>query len=265
MSNDTITLLDGIDWVKGELLSNMDDDSFYYGYLGKAALSSSAVKPLLSSAKEYYKSITEEPEYKQQFVEGQIFHTLALEPEKMDERYEIVEYERRVESVRRMNEESDKEVILRKEYNFMNAIYKKMLLCDEARELLEGGIPEVPAIGMINDIPFRAKADSLHLDHIVDLKTTAKLDTWLWTGKNKWNYDVQAYIYMTLFNVSRFTFLVVEKVTGRVAIYELSERAYESGKSKLDLATERYKKHFLYKTEEEIQDNLYNDCIKGFF
>ena len=209
MSNDTITLLDGIDWVKDELLSNMDDDSFYYGYLGKAALSSSSLKPLLISAKEYYKSITEEPEYKQQFVEGQIFHTLALEPEKMDERYEIVEYERRVESVRRMNEESDKEVILRKEYNFMNAIYKKMLLCDEARELLEGG--------------------------------------------------------MTLFNVSRFTFLVVEKVTGRVAIYELSERAYESGKSKLDLATERYKKHFLDKTEEEIQANLYNDCIKGFF
>lgn len=265
MSTETIRLLDGIDWAKGELLENMDDDSFYYGYLGKAALSSSSLKPLLTSAEEYYKSITEEPERKQQFVDGQIFHTLALEPEKMEERYQIVEYERRVESVRKMNEESDKEVILRKEYNFMNAIYKKMMLCDEARELLEGGIPEVPAIGMINDIPFRAKADSLQLDHIVDLKTTSKLDTWLWTGRNKWNYDVQAYIYMTLFNVSRFTFLVVEKVTGRVAIYELSDSAYESGKRKVDLATERYKKHFLNKSEDEIQANLYNDCIKGVF
>ena len=33
MSNDTITLLDGLPWNKEELISNMESDSFYYGYL----------------------------------------------------------------------------------------------------------------------------------------------------------------------------------------------------------------------------------------
>ena len=40
--NEQITLLDGKTWSKQEILSNMYDDSFYYGYLGKTALSSSS-------------------------------------------------------------------------------------------------------------------------------------------------------------------------------------------------------------------------------
>ena len=34
-----ITLLNGEKWDEKELLSKMDDDSFYYGHLGKHALS----------------------------------------------------------------------------------------------------------------------------------------------------------------------------------------------------------------------------------
>jgi hypothetical protein len=42
-----IKLLNGKVWNKEELISKMYDDSFYYGELGKYALSSSAIKYLL--------------------------------------------------------------------------------------------------------------------------------------------------------------------------------------------------------------------------
>jgi hypothetical protein len=43
-----IQLLNGEKWDKQELLAKMDDDSFYYGHLGKHALSSSSIKLLQS-------------------------------------------------------------------------------------------------------------------------------------------------------------------------------------------------------------------------
>ena len=46
---DTIQLLDGKTYKRDEILEKMNDDSFYYGYLGKAALSSSTIKLLLDS------------------------------------------------------------------------------------------------------------------------------------------------------------------------------------------------------------------------
>jgi hypothetical protein len=42
-------LLDGSQWSYNELLERMSDDEFYYGYLGKASLSSSSVKLLNQS------------------------------------------------------------------------------------------------------------------------------------------------------------------------------------------------------------------------
>ena len=45
-------LLDGTTHNYNELLEMMLEDAFYYGYLGKAALSSSALKKLLQSPKE---------------------------------------------------------------------------------------------------------------------------------------------------------------------------------------------------------------------
>jgi len=57
--NEQITLLDGKSWKIKEIISKMYDDSFYYGYLGKTALSSSSAKKLLDSPKSYLNSLNE--------------------------------------------------------------------------------------------------------------------------------------------------------------------------------------------------------------
>ena len=49
-----IKLFDGKNWGVDEILKQMEDDSFYYGYLGQNALSSSSAKDLYKSPKTYF-------------------------------------------------------------------------------------------------------------------------------------------------------------------------------------------------------------------
>ncbi len=81
---ETIKLLDDKVWDKKELLDNMMSDDFYYGYLSKAALSSSSAKMLIGSPKTY-KYVTQygSPE-SQALRDGWLFHTAILEPEVFD-------------------------------------------------------------------------------------------------------------------------------------------------------------------------------------
>ena len=54
MSNQIVTL-DGKFWDKDVILKQMENDEFYYEYLGRNALSSSSVKLLNKSPKAYDK------------------------------------------------------------------------------------------------------------------------------------------------------------------------------------------------------------------
>ena len=54
---------------------------------------------------------------------------------------------------------------------------------------------------------------------------------------------------MELFNVQNFTFLVIDKGTGEIGIYECSEQAIETGKKKVEVACDNYRKYFYEKTE----------------
>ena len=80
-----MTLLDYKTWNKEELLEKMYDDTFYYGYLGKAALSSSSVK-LLNDSPKKYKYNTEYGNIETQALRnGRLFHLSILEPQKFEQ------------------------------------------------------------------------------------------------------------------------------------------------------------------------------------
>lgn len=80
-----ITTFDNKQWDKEEILSNMYDDNFYYGYLGQNALSSSSIKTLLSSPKTYYFTTKYGSGETQALRDGKLFHTMILEPEKLND------------------------------------------------------------------------------------------------------------------------------------------------------------------------------------
>jgi len=249
---ETIKLLDGQEFSVEDVLKQMMDDSYYYGFLGKTCLSSSACKTLLDSPKQYYKSITGGSKGTQALRDGRVFHTMVLEPDMVSERYYFMDIgSRNTKAYREKAMEEEREIILKKEWHYLSNLQDDLMMVEDAQELLSDGVAEQPMIGEIFGVPFRAKADYLKSDEIVDLKTTAEIGDiengkgWIWTAKNKWHYDMQAYIYTTLFNVPKFTFLLVEKGSGEVGIVEASEAFINSGRMKVKFAVDTYNKYFV--------------------
>tara|TARA_R110001592_G_C13031457_1_gene738435 strand:- start:78 stop:953 length:876 start_codon:yes stop_codon:yes gene_type:complete len=249
----TITTFDDVkhDWE--ELIVKMYDDDFYYGYLGKQALSSSILKTILKSPKEYQRYLNKEgDDDTQPLRDGKLFHWRVLEPHKFDD-LNIVD-------IASKNTKAYKEavaelgmVFTRKEINMAIELADILHNNKEAMELIAEGDYEVPQMQMIEGIPIRGKADILlHDTHIIDLKTTADISTFQWSAK-KYGYDLQAYLYLQLFpEAEKFTFLCIDKKTKDVGIFECSEEFLESGKEKLERGLQKYKDFFSVDNSEEV-------------
>lgn len=244
-----ITLLDGKEYDKNEVLKQMDDDSYYYGFLGKNAFSSSAVKPLLKGKQSYLSSLSRPMKETAALRDGKLIHTMVLEADKLDQKYVTSDYSRTTKKYKEVVESNPgMEVVLDKEYRSASWHAKMVNQNEIAAPLLSGGFAEVPTIGNIFGYPFRAKADYLKPGHLVDLKTTADLgddeNCTKWKNGAKWSfhYDIQAYIYTELFSVDKFTFLVLEKGSGEIAVIEATPEFIQSGKHKLRRALDNYNK-----------------------
>lgn len=240
-----ITLLDGSIWDKDELLDKMDDDTFYYGYLSKAALSSSSLKLLLDSPKTYYNITNYGSAESQALRDGWLFHTAILEPHVFESQIFVDVQSKNTKAYKEAKEEYGK-VFTMAEKNDAERIADAFLRNTRAVELIRDCEFEVPAIGNVMDFPFRGKADVLGKDRIVDLKTTTDIKAFPYSAK-KYSYDVQCFLYSQLFGLDYqdFTFLVVDKKSLDIAVYNCSEEFYFSGEQKVAKALEIYDTYFL--------------------
>lgn len=241
----TIKLLDGQSWEYNDLLDKMLDDAFYYGYLGKAALSSSSLKKLLQSPKAYQASLVEEQEETKALREGKLIHLLLLEPHKEND-LNIVEVKTRTAKAYKdaAKEYGSENTFTAVEIAVAKKVAKAVKECPEAWNMIYGAATEVPAIGSIMGLPFRAKADILHKDtRIVDLKTTADIYKFKYNAYN-FGYDAQAAIYTHLFGLKEFTFLVVDKSSYDVGIFTTTEDFINSGRKKVAEAIATYVEYF---------------------
>ena len=257
----TIVTLDGKFWDKQELLEKMMDDEFYYNYLGVNALSSSACKKLLDSPRAYQDSlITKSGNDNPNFRIGHLFHWEILEPERYKELHFV--------DVKRKDSKVYKEALA--EYGSYNTytiaerdsakrMVESFLGNPKTSHFLKGTRFEVPAVGEIKGLPFRAKADILGGSFIVDLKSTGDLMKFKWSARS-FSYDVQAFIYCKLFDISynNFTFVAVDKSTGGLGIFECSREFYESGKHKTYDAIDIYKDFFIDKRKSIEEFYLYD-------
>lgn len=248
---ETIKLFDNNNWNVKELLKKMDDDSFYYGFLGKNALSSSALKDLYKSPKTYFNKTNVINSDAPALREGRLIHTVVLEEENLKNKYNFVEVaSRNTIKFKKAKEEADflgKEVMLTSELNKANELCNAIRFNTYSNDLLTGGKAEVPGIGELYGLPFRGKADYLKDGHLIDLKTTARLDGWERSAKYQWHYDMQGWIYCELFGVTKFTYVVVEKGTGDIGIFELSDETREIGGDKVKQCANTYKEYFVDK------------------
>tara|TARA_Y100001972_G_C7535217_1_gene269564 strand:- start:222 stop:701 length:480 start_codon:yes stop_codon:yes gene_type:complete len=107
---------------------------------------------------------------------------------------------------------------------------------------------EVPAISKLFKYVWKGKADIVNHDDelVVDIKTTADINKFK-SSAYRYNYDSQAYIYRKLFGYD-MVFIVIDKTTHQLGIFDCSDDFYRSGEDKVLRAEDAY--DLFYKTKD---------------
>ena len=222
---------------RAEVLQALTSDSNYYGEYGKKFLSNSDIRTLLKNPEKFGdNTVNSVP-----IVIGGYFHTIILEPEKVD-RFKIIGATSR--NTKMYKELSGGEIcLLESEADMIEKMRDKLLDNDTIRGLIKGNVEyEVPAIAELHGEMWKGKADVINHDEklIIDLKTSGNIDKFR-SSAYTYNYDSQAYIYQHLFPGYEMIFVAIDKTTHRLKIADCSERFLESGKQKVIDAIAAYR------------------------
>ena len=229
---------------KQEALKALEDDTNYYGDFGKKYLSNSDISTLLTNPLALGQKMANRPA----FLVGGYFHTAILEPDKL-KNFKIVEATTR--NTKAYKEISDGEMcLLKHEVDQIELMTEKMLSNEVCRDLIRSGNVEYeqPEITELEGQLWKGKADIVNHDEklIIDLKTTADITKFKYSA-SKYNYDSQAYIYSKLFGYEML-FIVIDKNTHQIGIFDCSPEFYARGKDKVERAVQAYE--LFYKSED---------------
>ena len=232
---------------KEKILQKLKNDKDYYGEFGNQFLSNSHVGRLLKDPLNVFKQSKPSPA----FLVGGYFHTCILEPDKL-EKFTIIPSATR--NTKQYKDMSGGELcLLQHEVDAIELMRDKVMSNDICADLIMGTDGklndfEVPMITELFGNQWKGKADIVNHNEklIIDLKTTADIEKFQWSA-SKFNYDSQAYIYIKLFEYE-FLFLVIDKNTHQIGMFDCSPRFYERGEEKVRKASEAY--DLFYKTKD---------------
>tara|TARA_R110002124_G_scaffold135286_3_gene298220 strand:- start:635 stop:1372 length:738 start_codon:yes stop_codon:yes gene_type:complete len=228
---------------KKEILKRLQNDEDYYGDFGKKFLSNSNISTLMNNPLALGNDIIRS----NALVIGSYFHVAILEPDKL-KKFKIIDATTR--NTKAYKELSGGEIcLLQHEVDKIDLMIEKVLENDVCTSLIRGNVDyEVPGITDIEGNFWKGKADILNHDDklIVDLKTTGDINSFAYSAK-KYNYDSQAYIYKHIFGYD-MVFLVVDKTTHQIGLFDCSEAFYQRGYDKVIAASNIY--DLFYKTED---------------
>ena len=233
---------------KEKVLQKLKNDEDYYGEFGNQFLSNSHVGRLLKDPLNVFKPSKPSPA----FLIGGYFHTCILEPDKL-EKYKVVKASTR--NTKQYKDVAGGELcLLEHEVDMIELMREKVMSNDICNELIRGSDfertvdYEVPMITELFGNKWKGKADIVNHEEklIIDLKTTADIEKFQWSA-NKYNYDSQAYIYSKLFGYE-FLFIVIDKNTHQIGMFDCSPKFYERGEEKVRKASEAY--DLFYKTKD---------------
>jgi hypothetical protein len=229
---------------KKEILKKLDDDEHYYGDFGRQYLSNSDIRSLIRDPMSFKKPIIGNPN----LIKGGYFHTLVLEPDKL-EQYKIIEAASRNSKV--YKELSGGEMcLLQKEADELELLRDKLMANNLCKELIQDIDVEyeVPGVLELAGEWWKLKADIKNNTQqlVVDLKTTSNIDKFSFSAR-EYNYDSQAYIYSTYFNMD-MVFIAIDKLSGKIGIFDCSPQFLERGKDKVEQAVEQYR--LFYKNKD---------------
>ena len=241
-----------------DIIEKLKDDNEYYNGIGKNYLSNSNIGQLLKHPALFQKS---EPDNKN-FMVGRYFHQLILEPEKAIHTLFVDVASRNSKAYKEFCAEAGLGfALLEKEKHEVQGLVEKMLsnftLHEDIRN--EKCVYELPAVKEIAGEMWKGKADIVHPDMVIDLKTTADIHNFKWSAK-KYNYDSQAFLYQELFG-RPLVFYVICKTTGVLGVFEPSPQFIDGGEAKVRRAVEVYRKFYGKNPSEDIDTYYINEIL----
>ena len=230
-----------------KIIEKLKQDEHYYGDYGKQFLSNSDISVLLKNPK----LLHQKKERTTAMVVGGYFHTAILEPDKL-KRFKIIESSTR--NTKKYKEMSEGEIcLLQHEVDKIELMTEAIMDNKICRSLIMGTDGklndfEVPGVTEIFGNKWKGKADIINHNEqlVIDLKTTSDIDRFRWSA-SKFNYDSQAYIYSNLFGYEML-FIVIDKETHQIGLFDCSPDFYKSGEEKVRKATDAY--DLFFKTED---------------
>ena len=245
-----ITLLDGKTYDKEELVKKAYDDDFYYGYLGKFALSSSSIKNLLSSPKTYRNIMQYGSPSSQALRDGWLMHTCVLEPHVFEQQIFVDVQSKNTKKYKDALAEHGK-VFTMKEKHDAERLADALLRNEMVLEKLNNSDFEVAEVADVMGFPFRAKADILgNNSTMYDLKSTSSIEGWKYSA-DKYGYDVQAFLYCQIFDIlpNRMGFIIIDKGSLDIGYAQVTEEFYLRGAAKVKRALEIYEEWFMQEAD----------------
>ena len=229
---------------KKQILQKLRNDEDYYGDFGNQFLSNSHIGKLLKDPLNVFKPSKRTPA----FAVGGYFHTCILEPDKL-ESFKVIKSKTR--NTKEYKELSGGEIcLLEHEVDGILLMRDTVMANDICKDLIRGLQTEYEQPGIIDlyDNKWKGKADIVNHEEklVIDLKTTGDIDRFKWSA-SKFNYDSQAYIYSKMFGYEML-FIVVDKTTHQIGMFDCSPEFYERGEEKVSKASEAY--DLFYKTKD---------------
>ena len=241
-----------------ETIERLRDDKDYYGDFGKQYMSNSDIGTLLTNPKQYGVSLPDNAN----FAKGRYFHQLILEPSKAENVRFIDSSSRNTKIYKEYCVENDVLfALLDKEGEELRKLVTVLMANLDMYDLIRNpnNNYEVPAIAEIKGVMWKGKADIVHPDMVIDIKTTSKIEDFKWSAR-KYNYDSQCYIYQKLFG-KPLIFVVIDKTNGMMGIYRPTEEFVKGGEFKVEKAIEVYNKFYSRDAELDIETFYYNEFL----
>ena len=235
--------------VDQNIIDTLRYDSKYYGAFGRQYLSNSDIGNLLSNPNAFRKEVKKE----KPLIMGAYFHTAMLEDHKLLD-YNIVDVASRNSKAYKDVCPKDDIMLLQSEVDEINTWTNRLKSNFEISDLIydEGNVYEEPMVKEIQGMLWKGKADIVHKDFVIDLKSTSDQDKFKYSAYN-YNYDSQAYIYQELFG-KQMMFITICKKSLRLKKWYTTPEFIASGEEKVSRAIEVYNRFFSDQSTEDINN-----------
>ena len=206
---------------------------------------------------------------------GTLYDMLLFEREKAMEQYYVLNDDEIIASIggkspkstkkykewkaeaAQVTQNADKTLVSSADWKKANDMIERLAVCGLIQKRLKGKY-QVEFNEDINGVPLKGFLDCLGDGYITDSKSARSVDKFRY-DVNSWCYDIQAYIYTTVFGIKDYYWVVQEKAYPYYpAEVKCSEETLFKGEMKFHQALENIKK---YLDEETPELNCYASFI----